>query len=100
MDSTEDISSIISSAVAALLSQQSGIIGKFLNHPEYNGIGSPQSLKSCFDRCINLFDAFEIKDQARRVANLRLQFRGTAETSVGSYSLMNPTVMIDTTKLF
>ncbi|OMJ15873.1 hypothetical protein AYI70_g6964 [Smittium culicis] len=58
MDSTQDISSIISSAVAAALSQQSGISGQVLNLPEYHEIGSCQDLsyKSARQKVYKILD--------------------------------------------
>ncbi|OMJ23902.1 hypothetical protein AYI69_g4827 [Smittium culicis] len=84
-----DMTAVIAAAVSAVLSQQAGSTGKILNLPEYHGIGSSVSFKSWYDKCNNLFEAFAIKNESRKVANLRLMLKGTAETVLKSYVLKN-----------
>ncbi|PVU91678.1 hypothetical protein BB561_004274 [Smittium simulii] len=96
----QNLAEIISAAVAAALSQQSGTSGQTLTLPEYYGLGSPISFKSWFNKCIDLFEAFAIRDESRRVANMKLQFRGTAETELSNYIAKDNSTKLTTTKLF
>ncbi|PVU87327.1 hypothetical protein BB561_006384, partial [Smittium simulii] len=100
MPTESELSIITATAVAAALAQQSGHTGQVLTLPEYHGIGSPVSFKSWFDKCKSLFDAFAIKEETRKLAHLRLMLKGTAETALSSYLLINPTVVINNTNEF
>ncbi|OMJ12612.1 hypothetical protein AYI69_g9349 [Smittium culicis] len=89
----------ISAVINAALAQQSGASGQTLVLPEYHGLGSSISFKSWYDKCLDLFEAFGIRDKKRRVANLKLQFRGTAETEFANYMIKENAVVLSTTQI-
>ncbi|OMJ28600.1 hypothetical protein AYI69_g1920 [Smittium culicis] len=100
MESNQDLNSVIQATISAALCKQNAPTGQTLVLPEYHGIGSTLSFKSWYSKCMNLFEAFAIKDEVRMVANLKLQLRGTAETSLATYLLNNLNDKLFNTQIF
>ncbi|PVU86660.1 hypothetical protein BB561_006609 [Smittium simulii] len=97
---TNVLTQAITAAVSTALTQQASSSGQILSLPEFSGIGQSVSFKSWYNRCMNLFEAFAILDPRRKVANLKLQLTGTAETTMETFLLRNPGTIFETPEIF
>ncbi|OMJ16767.1 hypothetical protein AYI70_g6399, partial [Smittium culicis] len=63
MENNHDLNSAIQATISAALRNQNASTGQTLVLPEYHGIGNSISFKSWYTKCMNLFEAFAIKDE-------------------------------------